>query len=531
MRSVTPCTPPAAGAAGVSASVFTMKTLTENARVEVPDSPSSRCFKDPRRLPPRGPAFLWTVVFDLDETLGAVDRTDVDNKLFTSRPYAIHFLKALHAIRAPLVPGELSRLAAAAGIDSVLRPRAVEVIIWSAGVREHVDRCLEILDPSGTLVDHAICRGNEWLPVDPVPWFPSPTTAGHRLPCGSLFIEPPAPPLGVLRGSALKDVSLLPGREASSILFDDLPLASIRSGGRVVLLPVFSPASPTTESDTTLLFVLNVIVSTTIALAVERLYRAGNAALVTPAALATTPSEPIPSDPADCHEDLTDIIESANRVLRAILPLPPAPSGPLVAIAAAATPMATLSDIDERSSVAIANRVSTVLLGMPAPVADVVVAAAPVADAVVAAAPVADAASAVALRAAVKAAYCAAVTEALTLAPFSNAPVVLSPTTSGATLSHATAKARLDASAIAKLVRGHPFLIRHTVPSVVGLLAACVLDASDSARLTTRINAHLDAVAGAEIRAHVAGIVGEAAERTHELSTLVDTTIAEMTAM
>lgn len=83
-------------------------------------------------------AGLITVI-DIDETL--VDGRD--GNCIHLRPNARYFLRALYEL------------------GSV-------IILWSAGVYEHVERCIYMLDPEGTYIYVAVCRGNEWITEKPL---------------------------------------------------------------------------------------------------------------------------------------------------------------------------------------------------------------------------------------------------------------------------------------------------------------------------------------------------------------------------
>jgi len=141
----------------------------------------------------------------MDETLASARNVE---KGLTIRPNARSLLATLAALPSP-IDGARS---------------AVEVVVWSAGHREHVDRCVTALDPSGTLIRHVICRGPAWL--------------SHG-------------------GVTTKDVSLLKGRGESTVLIDDSPYVAMRAGGRAVVVPRFDPMHPSAAGDTTLLYVLN----------------------------------------------------------------------------------------------------------------------------------------------------------------------------------------------------------------------------------------------------------------------------------
>lgn len=187
----------------------------------------SRCVDDPSMLSERKNG-LATLVVDLDETLV---KTALGSGHIYVRPNARYFLETIAFLRAP-------------GVFPTCEGHVVkifEVIVWSAGVREHVDNCLRILDPKRIFVDHAICRGDSWMP------------------CGSIV---------------LKDLSLLPGRAASAFIIDDSVYTAVRSGGRALVVPPFNPLS---GNDTTLLFAAQVVAHVALVLTADRIDRAPDA--------------------------------------------------------------------------------------------------------------------------------------------------------------------------------------------------------------------------------------------------------------
>lgn len=212
-------------------------------RSDFVDHLPTRCVDDPRVLPDRERRTPCSAVFDLDETLV----TARDGRHVVIRPYARYLLEQLVALRLPV-----EHPADPTVVDDDA-PRAVEIIVWSAGVRQHVDRCLRLLDPAGVLVDHAICRGESWLPLQNL----------DRVPAGFF-------------GIALKDLSMLPGRAGSSFLVDDSAYAAVRSGGRAVLVPPFKPTDPTACTDTALLFVLQFVTFVALVLGADRMDRAAD---------------------------------------------------------------------------------------------------------------------------------------------------------------------------------------------------------------------------------------------------------------
>lgn len=92
----------------------------------------------------------------------------------------------------------------------------LEIIVWSAGHRDHVD-C--VLDPSQTLVSHAICCGSSWM--DKIPVF--------------------------------KNISCL-GSERT-IIVDDSVYVAAANGSRAIIIPQFLAKHPCSAVDTTLLYV------------------------------------------------------------------------------------------------------------------------------------------------------------------------------------------------------------------------------------------------------------------------------------
>jgi len=258
-----------------------------------------RSHGDPRTIPRRQPWHIATIVLDLDETL--VDARDPSGEI-KLRPFARKLLDAftydrafafhrghqpddeLHVQRHAVelhkcppaidnhgdggdrqmtmtrveVPCTTSPREAPTTSNSVRRPgitpsiaigacgkggtcrrkrpfppkasngalgRCVEIIVWSAGESGHVDRCLEILDPTGNLIDHAIHKDESWLPKDVV----------------------------------LKNLASLPGREGSSVIVDDFPLATVCNGTAAIIVPPFQPGHEVAANDTTLEYLIPIL--------------------------------------------------------------------------------------------------------------------------------------------------------------------------------------------------------------------------------------------------------------------------------
>lgn len=145
----------------------------------------TRCVDDPGALPDRDDHFHYTLVLDLDETLvtARAQGADNDTPCIHVRPYASFLLRGL------------------SGLVS-----EVEVVVWSAGMRFHVDRCLRILDPDSTLVAHAICRGDSWF--------------------------------NLKEGIVRKTLSALSGgRSTTSIIVDDSVYAAMNRNNAIVVAP------------------------------------------------------------------------------------------------------------------------------------------------------------------------------------------------------------------------------------------------------------------------------------------------------
>jgi NLI interacting factor-like phosphatase len=183
----------------------------ENASQDVIDEILvGRSIPQPEIVPRRNEGVL-TVVLDLDDTLICVR-----NGSMYVRPHARDFLTYLSTV-----------------LDHKGR-RAIEIVVWSAGDRGHVDRAVHLLDPDFTLIHHAICRG-PWMDAIPV--------------------------LKNLSMLSFKDVARdWGGRKGSCVLVDDNPHASVCNGHAALIIPNFQPEHPAAPADTTLLYVLQVLV-------------------------------------------------------------------------------------------------------------------------------------------------------------------------------------------------------------------------------------------------------------------------------
>eukprot|EP00764_Aduncisulcus_paluster_P013790 gnl/Carplike_NY0171/747_a1033_1199.p1 GENE.gnl/Carplike_NY0171/747_a1033_1199~~gnl/Carplike_NY0171/747_a1033_1199.p1 ORF type:complete len:469 (+),score=129.12 gnl/Carplike_NY0171/747_a1033_1199:77-1483(+) len=102
----------------------------------------------PSLLPPRSPSHSFTVVLDMDHTLlhaskkyypgferviKAIDKGRMRDFYVRSRPYAREMVQ------------EIKRLGG-------------EVVIYTAALQDYADQCLNVFDPSETLIDHRIYR-------------------------------------------------------------------------------------------------------------------------------------------------------------------------------------------------------------------------------------------------------------------------------------------------------------------------------------------------------------------------------------
>lgn len=166
---------------------------------------SPNVFEDPQDVLPRDEKNFCTVVFDLDETL-VYARGDS----YCIRPFTRVLLEFLRS-------------------DA----KGVEIMVWSAGTRSHVECCLSLLDPSSNIFSYAVCRG-EWA---------SPKSQ----------VEGNFKNLGNLKGRCSKTI----------ILFDDSLLASSSNPfGNVIVLPKFEPSLETGNFDSidvTLFYVIQMV--------------------------------------------------------------------------------------------------------------------------------------------------------------------------------------------------------------------------------------------------------------------------------
>lgn len=149
----------------------------------------------------------FTIVFDMDETL-----LHVDEEKCIFRPYAKRILS--------LLKNDYPQ---------------IEIILWSAGIKLHVERCILFLDPEEKIFNYRIARGSSWVTFDP--------EENRLLP--------------------LKDLSRLRGRHPETVLiFDDSVMASVMNPVTSIIIPPFLPHYQGANEDTTLLYVLQVIVRT-----------------------------------------------------------------------------------------------------------------------------------------------------------------------------------------------------------------------------------------------------------------------------
>lgn len=168
---------------------------------------SSNVFEAPEDVPPRDTSrYTCTVVFDLDETLIYAR----EGNRYCIRPFARVLLEFLKK-----------------------EVEGVEVLVWSAGSRPHVECCLSLLDPTKDLFSYAICRG-EWT-----------STAAQN-------------------ERRFKNLKHLSGRcMNTTILLDDSFTASgCNDVGNVIVLPKFEPNDENFENfatDLTLFFVLQLL--------------------------------------------------------------------------------------------------------------------------------------------------------------------------------------------------------------------------------------------------------------------------------
>lgn len=149
----------------------------------------------------------FTIVFDMDETL-----LHVDDEKCIFRPYAKKILS--------LLKSEYPQ---------------IEIILWSAGVKLHVERCILFLDPEEEIFNYRISRGSSWVTYNPDE--------------NKLY--------------PLKDLSRLRGRHPETVLiFDDSVMASVMNPVTSIIIPPFLPHHQESNKDTTLLYVLQVIART-----------------------------------------------------------------------------------------------------------------------------------------------------------------------------------------------------------------------------------------------------------------------------
>lgn len=166
-------------------------------------------FNCPKLVPPPEKRFIGiTAVFDLDETL--VDARIGSEEIYL-RPYTREVLGSLDALD-------------------------VEILVWSAGDRSHVLRCLSLIDPiwnedEGTfkskrrIVQYAVYRGPTWLQFVPSP----------------------------------KDICQLNGRHNRSILVDNSPVCACACPCSTIVVPDFYKDRREARNDTTLLYAAQII--------------------------------------------------------------------------------------------------------------------------------------------------------------------------------------------------------------------------------------------------------------------------------
>lgn len=200
------------------------------------DGLKSRCIGNPRDIPERPPHFLLTVVIDLDETLMTLTQCE---SFVVIRRGALNLIHQLSTLRMPVSHPESTEETLRIQEDA---PRACEVIIWSAGAKEHVDRCVGLIDPAENLIDYVICRDASWYNFG---------------------------------DNVNKDISLLRGRGSSAILVDDCIHACVKSLMQVLLVPPFKPCSHFMQD---CLYQINEIITfLLIVLAADRIDRAEDA--------------------------------------------------------------------------------------------------------------------------------------------------------------------------------------------------------------------------------------------------------------
>lgn len=170
---------------------------------------SGHVYENPEDVPQRNKNIHFcTVIFDLDETLIHAR----DGKYFI-RPFARFILEFIKT-----------------------KLKGVEIILWSAGIRSHVECSLSLLDPSSSIFSYAICRG-EW------------------------FYE------GNESKSNFKNLTRLKGRcRSTTLFFDDNLRVSESNIGNVIIVPKFIPLRQDEDEDflnidTTLYFSAQLIAS------------------------------------------------------------------------------------------------------------------------------------------------------------------------------------------------------------------------------------------------------------------------------
>lgn len=92
-----------------------------------------RCVDNPDLIPPRSKSYLVTIVLDVDETL-----INARTGIYYLRPYVKQFL------------------------IEIRKNFPIELILWSFGNTNHVNRVLTIIDPDQKLIDFAIGAGESW---------------------------------------------------------------------------------------------------------------------------------------------------------------------------------------------------------------------------------------------------------------------------------------------------------------------------------------------------------------------------------
>lgn len=145
---------------------------------------TSRSISDPTLLPPRDSKYSFTVFFDIDDTL------------ITSKMYYIkkQNIVAICFLRKNLIE-----------ILKKIKSLNVEIIVWSAAHKIHVDNFLETIDSDKSLIDYAISNGDSWC-INNIP---------------------------------NKNLEFCNNRKSSSILFDDNIMASVINGKNTICIPKF----------------------------------------------------------------------------------------------------------------------------------------------------------------------------------------------------------------------------------------------------------------------------------------------------